>query len=84
MSRFIAVSSMLFLVMSVARVMHAEELEVARIGKQVADFSLQDFRGKKHSLDDYREAKLVVIAFLGTECPLAKLYGPRLQRLADR
>jgi peroxiredoxin len=75
---------MLFLVISVARVMHAEELEVARIGKQVTDFSLQDFRGKKHSLDDYREAKLVVIAFLGTECPLAKLYGPRLQRLADR
>jgi peroxiredoxin len=24
-----------------------------------------------------------VVVFLGTECPLAKLYGPRLQRLAD-
>ena len=82
MSRFIAVSIMLFLVMNVARVMNAEELEGARIGKQVADFTLQDFRGKKHALGDYEEAKLVVIAFLGTECPLAKLYGPRLQRLA--
>jgi hypothetical protein len=25
---------------------------------------------------------LVVVAFLGTECPLAKLYGPQLQKLA--
>ncbi|TWU16209.1 redoxin domain-containing protein [Allorhodopirellula heiligendammensis] len=24
-----------------------------------------------------------VVCFLGTECPLARLYGPRLQRLAD-
>lgn len=28
-------------------------------------------------------ADLTVFCFLGTECPLAKLYGPRLQRLAD-
>jgi thiol-disulfide isomerase/thioredoxin len=28
-------------------------------------------------------AELTVFCFLGTECPLAKLYGPRLQRLAD-
>lgn len=29
-------------------------------------------------------AKLTVVCFLGTECPLARLYGPRLQSLADR
>lgn len=54
-----------------------------RIGQQVEDFTLRDFRGKPVSLSDFADQRLVVIAFLGTECPLAKLYGPRLVRLAD-
>lgn len=29
-------------------------------------------------------ARFYVVCFLGTECPLAKLYGPRLQTLADQ
>ncbi|HUY91583.1 MAG TPA: hypothetical protein VMV10_22775 [Pirellulales bacterium] len=46
----------------------------------VDDFVLQDFRGKQHRLADYAEAEAVAVAFLGTQCPLAKLYGlcPRL------
>lgn len=51
--------------------------------KSVANFTLQDFRGKKHSLADFADNDVVVLAFLGTECPLVKLYGPVLQRLAD-
>jgi len=51
------------------------------IGKTVQDFSLKDYRGKAHSLHDFRESKLLVVAFLGTECPLAKLYGHRLGQL---
>ncbi|MFI4875940.1 MAG: redoxin domain-containing protein, partial [Blastopirellula sp. JB062] len=53
------------------------------IGAEVADLSLKDFRGKSYSLADYRGKKAIVLAFLGTECPLAKLYGRRLQELAD-
>ena len=53
------------------------------LGRKVEDFQLQDFRGKKHALADYRDSKLVVLAFLGTECPLAKRYGPRLAKLAE-
>ena len=52
-------------------------------GKQVKNFTLKDYRGKTHSLDDYKESKAVVLAFVGTECPLAKLYSPRLQELAN-
>lgn len=52
------------------------------LGKKVDDFQLQGFRGKKHALTDYHNSKLVVLAFLGTECPLAKRYGPRLAQLA--
>ena len=46
-------------------------------------FKLQDFRGGWHALDDTREKKLVVLAFLGAECPLASLYAPRLAELAQ-
>ena len=48
------------------------------MGESVSDFKLDDFRGKTHALSDYQDRPIVVIAFLGTECPLAKLYGPRL------
>jgi len=46
------------------------------------EFKLQDFRGGWHQLDDVRDRKLVVLAFLRTECPLASLYAPRLAELA--
>ena len=46
-------------------------------------FTLKDYRGKSQSLDDV-DSQLVVVAFLGTECPLAKLYGPRLSELQSR
>jgi len=52
-------------------------------GQRVADFELQDFRGKPHRLADYDERPVVVLAFLGTECPLARLYAPRLQELSQ-
>lgn len=52
------------------------------LGRQIESFTLQDFRGKEHSLSDFSDRRLVVVAFLGTECPLAKLYAPRLSALA--
>lgn len=49
----------------------------------VADFTLSDYRGAEHSLSDYVERPIVVMVFLGTECPLVKLYAPRLAAMAD-
>jgi peroxiredoxin/mono/diheme cytochrome c family protein len=68
------------LVLVGAAVAHAADVP---LGRTVADFQLQDFRGKKHALADYRDSKLVVLAVTGTECPLAKRYGPRLAKLAE-
>lgn len=48
----------------------------------IDDFTLPDFRGQEHRLSKMHDKQLVVVAFLGTECPLAKLYGPRLAKLA--
>ena len=50
--------------------------------KPVGPFTLNDFRGATVHSVDFADAKCLVVAFLGTECPLAKLYGPRLQSLA--
>lgn len=54
------------------------------IGAKVEDFTLRDYRGKEHSLASYADRKVVVLVFLGTECPLAKLYGPRLAALDEQ
>jgi len=51
-------------------------------GNPVASFKLRDYRGEWHSLEDYKDKKLVVVAFLGAECPLANRYAGRLSELA--
>ena len=47
-----------------------------------------DYRGREWTLADFDEAPALVLAFMGTECPLAKLYADRLvemqQAYADR
>lgn len=53
------------------------------VGSQVDDFTLRDFRGKVHHLADYADRQVVVLAFLGVDCPLVKLYAPRLNALAE-
>jgi mono/diheme cytochrome c family protein/thiol-disulfide isomerase/thioredoxin len=43
---------------------------------------LPDTTGKLYEGDD-TAGDLLVVAFLGTECPLARLYGPRLGKMAE-
>jgi peroxiredoxin len=56
----------------------AEETQPTLVGRHVEEFSLKDYRGRTHTLSEYADSEVVVLAFLGTECPLAKLYSPRL------
>jgi peroxiredoxin len=58
--------------------------EASRVGRKIDNFTLRDQRGKVCSLEDFQDKKLVVVAFLGTECPLAVLYGTRLESLAKK
>lgn len=44
---------------------------------------LVDFRGRDWALNDFKADRVLVIAFLGTECPLAQHYAPRLQQIAN-
>jgi peroxiredoxin/mono/diheme cytochrome c family protein len=54
------------------------------LGRTIENFTLHDVQGKKVSLGDFEDRDAVVVAFLGTECPLVKLYLPRLNELAQR
>ncbi len=53
------------------------------VGNKIDNFTLKDFRGKAHSLSDFKDKQAVAVIFMGTECPLAKLYGPRMQELSE-
>ncbi|HEY1066520.1 MAG TPA: redoxin domain-containing protein [Pirellulales bacterium] len=51
------------------------------IGRVIDDFKLSDFQGQEVSLSGLADQRLVVVAFLGVECPLAKLYTTELVTL---
>ena len=52
------------------------------VGIRIRSFTLRDQRGAQVSLQKHAEGKIAVVAFVGTECPLVALYGPRLADLA--
>ncbi|CAK8998561.1 Ankyrin repeat and KH domain-containing protein 1 (HIV-1 Vpr-binding ankyrin repeat protein) (Multiple ankyrin repeats single KH domain) (hMASK), partial [Durusdinium trenchii] len=58
--------------------------EPPRLGRKIVSFELQDYLGAEHSLAEWGDKQVLVVVFLGTECPLAKLYGQRLAELANR
>ena len=51
------------------------------IGKQIADFELKDEAGKLWKSSDLNRSGHLVVVFLGTECPLVKLYAARLEKI---
>ncbi|HTK77785.1 MAG TPA: redoxin domain-containing protein [Gemmataceae bacterium] len=60
----------------------AGQPDLAASAAPVAEFALPDSRGTTVRLADLRERELIVVVFLGADCPLARLYGPRLAELA--
>ena len=64
--------------------LRAESPTHTYVGKKVQPFTLDNCYGKPVSLDDLNDKKIVVITYLGTECPLAKLYSRRLSQLQTR
>jgi peroxiredoxin len=53
------------------------------VGKTVEPFTLIDFHGQSRSLNDFADKPVVVLVFLGTECPLARLYAPKLAPMSN-
>lgn len=58
--------------------------EGVEIGAQAPDLRLTHVNGAPADWDKLAGSKATVLAFLGNDCPLVKLYAPRLTRLAER
>src|SRR3954462_7757493 len=54
----------------------------APIGGEVGDVALRDERGSVRRLADWQDGRILVVAFVGVECPLSELYAGRLAELA--
>ena len=54
---------------------------VPPIGTTVADCELRDGRGTVRRLGEWADGRLLVVAFVGAECPVAELYAGRLAGL---
>lgn len=52
------------------------------LGSKVENFSLRDLHGHPKSLADFQNRKVIVLAFVGCDCPLVKIYMPRLIQLS--
>jgi peroxiredoxin len=53
------------------------------VGQKAPKFvGLVGIDGKSHSLDDYKSAKVVVIAFTSNHCPVSQMYEDRFIRFA--
>src|SRR5262245_43932584 len=46
--------------------------------------SLRDVRGNRRALHDFKNNKVLVLAFLGSECPVSNLYAPGLVALEKK
>ena len=54
------------------------------VGQPAPKFvGLMGIDGKSHSLDDYKSAKVIVIAFTCNHCPVAQMYKDRFMRFAN-
>lgn len=63
---------------------HAKTVKTLQPGDAAPSFSLQDYRGTPWTLSSLKDKQLVVVTFLGTECPLVRHYAARLQQLSEQ
>jgi tetratricopeptide (TPR) repeat protein/peroxiredoxin len=54
------------------------------MGRQITDFTLSDTNNVEHKLSGLADKPLVVVAFVGVECPLVQLYTGRLVALHEK
>ncbi|MCE9584719.1 MAG: redoxin domain-containing protein [Planctomycetes bacterium] len=61
---------------------HADP-KAGAIGESMGDFRAKDQAGTEHSLSDCKDAKAVVLVFVGTQCPVSGRYLPELGEIAS-
>src|SRR5438477_9270997 len=61
----------------------AEAIHDLKIGDTAPDFSLPGIDGKTHTLAEYKNAKLLVIAFISNHCPDSHAAESRIKKLVS-
>jgi AhpC/TSA family len=54
------------------------------VGQKIPNFKLNNYLGTSHKASEWSKSKALVVVFIGVECPVAKLVGPRLGELAAK
>jgi peroxiredoxin len=62
--------------------MAATESNMLALGTPAPSFRLPDFNGKVYALEDFKDAKGLVVAFICNHCPFVKHVRPELARFA--
>src|SRR6266496_5352966 len=57
--------------------------ETLPLGALAPDFNLPGVDGKKHSLENFRKAEILVVVFTCNHCPTAQYYEERLKQIAS-
>ncbi len=55
----------------------------ATIGQPIANFTLPDVDGNKHSLASLKGSKGTVLIFIAVQCPVSNAYNERMEKLAQ-
>lgn len=50
---------------------------------KVENFTLKDYKGKSHSLSDYKNSKAIVLMFISTKCPVSNSYNEKMKEFYD-
>lgn len=74
---------LLFLVPSILHAQEHPDVKTLQPGQKAPDFNLPATDGKSYSLEDFKNAQLLVIVFTCNHCPTAQAYEKRLISLAD-
>lgn len=61
-----------------------EDVSTEKLNQKIDTFSLMDSEGKSHSLNDIKDHKAIVIAFLCFDCPVSNSYVQPLSEMAKK
>ena len=61
--------------------LHANDIQDLRIGDAAPDFKLLGIDDKRHTLGDYRAAKVLMVAFISNHCPDSHAAEARIKKL---
>ena len=60
----------------------AEEVKTLAIGAAAPDFNLTGVDGRRYTLKDFADAKVLVLVFTANHCPTAQAYEERIKQIA--